>query len=56
MEAIKEGVAEPFHVVRLGRAINQVVVAPHSEAMGMDCAMATINWVSIPPVVASMQV
>ena len=47
---------EPLHVVRLDGAMNQVVVAPRSEAMRTDCAVAAINWVSIPPAVAPMAV
>ena len=47
---------EPLHVVRLDGAMNQVVVAPRREAMGTDCAVAAINWVSIPPAVAPMAV
>ena len=47
---------EPLHVVRLDGAMNHVVVAPRSEATGNECAVAAINWVSIPPVVAPMEV
>ena len=47
---------EPLHVVRLDGAMNQVVVAPRSEAMRTDCAVAAINWVSIPPAAAPMAV
>ena len=47
---------EPLHVVRLDGAMNHVVVAPRSEAMGTDCAVAAVNWVSIPPAAAPMEV
>ena len=47
---------EPLHVVRLDGAMNRVVVAPRSEARRRTCAVAAINWVSIAPVVAPMQV
>lgn len=47
---------EPLHVVRLDGAMNHVVVAPRSEAMDRDCAVAAINWVSIPPATAPMPV
>lgn len=47
---------EPLHVVRLDGAMNQVVVAPRNEAMRRDCAVAAINWVSIPPAAAPMAV
>ena len=47
---------EPLHVVRLDGAMNRVVVAPRSEAMRWDCFVAAINWVSIPPVTAPMEV
>ena len=47
---------EPLHVVRLDGAMNHVVVAPRSEAMRTDCAVAAINWVSIPPAAAPMEV
>ena len=47
---------EPLHVVRLDGAMNHVVVAPRSEAMRTDCAVAAINWVSIPPAVDPMAV
>ena len=47
---------EPLHVVRLDGAMNHVVVAPRSEAMRTDCAVTAINWVSIPPAAAPMEV
>jgi len=47
---------EPLHVVRLDGAMNRVVVAPRNEATRTDCAVAAINWVSIPPAVAPMEV
>ena len=47
---------ESLHVVRLDGAMNHVVVAPRREAMRSDCAVAAINWVSIPPPTAPMEV
>ena len=47
---------EPLHVVRLDGAMNRVVVAPRSEAMDTECAVAAINWVSVLPAVAPMEV
>ena len=47
---------EPLHVVRLDGAMNQVVVAPRSEATRRGCSVVAINWVSIPPATAPMQV
>ena len=47
---------EPLHVVRLDGAMNRVVVAPRREAMDTECAVAAVNWVSVPPAVAPMEV
>ena len=47
---------EPLHVVRLDGPMNQVVVAPRSEAVCRDCAVAAVNWVSIPPPAAPLDV
>ncbi|NBY58798.1 MAG: tRNA 2-thiouridine(34) synthase MnmA, partial [Synechococcaceae bacterium LLD_019] len=41
--------SEPLHVVRLDAAMNQVVVAPRSQAGRSGCEVAQINWVSVPP-------
>ncbi len=38
---------EPLHVVRLDAAMNQVVVAPRSEAARDHCTVGAVNWVSI---------
>ncbi|MCP9819247.1 tRNA 2-thiouridine(34) synthase MnmA [Synechococcus sp. Cruz-9H2] len=41
--------SEPLHVVRLDGAMNRVVVAPRSEAARSSCVVGAINWISIPP-------
>ncbi len=41
--------SEPLHVVRLDGALNRVVVAPRSEAACLRCEVGAINWVSIAP-------
>ncbi|MCP9846208.1 tRNA 2-thiouridine(34) synthase MnmA [Synechococcus sp. Lug-A] len=41
--------SEPLHVVRLDAAMNRVVVAPRAEAGRGGCVVGAINWVSIDP-------
>lgn len=48
--------SEPLHVVKLDGAMNQVVVAPRREAGRIACQVAAINWVSIAPPQAALQV
>ena len=47
---------EPLHVVRLDAALNRVVVAPRSEAGRAECVIGAVNWVSIPPPGAPLEV
>ncbi len=39
--------SEPLHVVRLDGVMNQVVVAPRSQATRRACTVGAVNWVSI---------
>ena len=48
--------SEPLHVVRLDGAMNQVVVAPRREAARADCVGGAVNWVSIEPPAAVLEV
>ena len=48
--------SEPLHVVRLDGALNRVVVAPRSEAARPDAVVGAVNWVSIAPPTAPLQV
>ena len=41
--------SEPLHVVRLDGAMNQVVVAPRSEAARSGAVVGAVNWLSIAP-------
>ncbi|QPN58355.1 tRNA 2-thiouridine(34) synthase MnmA [Synechococcus sp. CBW1107] len=41
--------SEPLHVVRLDGAMNRVVVAPRAEAARSGCVVGAINWISMPP-------
>ncbi|MCP9790444.1 tRNA 2-thiouridine(34) synthase MnmA [Vulcanococcus limneticus Candia 3F8] len=47
--------SEPLHVVRLDGAMNRVVVAPRSEAARSTCVVGAINWVSIEPPTAPLE-
>jgi tRNA-specific 2-thiouridylase len=47
---------EPLHVVRLDGAMNRVVVAPRREATRRACEVGAINWVSIAPPAAPVEV
>jgi len=47
--------SEPLHVVRLDGAMNRVVVAPRSEAARSACVVGAINWVSIAPPTAPLE-
>ena len=48
--------SEPLHVVRLDGAMNRVVVAPRSEAARPDAVVGAVNWVSIAPPAAALEV
>ena len=48
--------SEPLHVIRLDPAMNRVVVAPRAEAGCRSCAVGAVNWVSIDPPKAPMDV
>ena len=48
--------SEPLHVVRLDGALNRVVVAPRSEAARPDAVVGAVNWVSIAPPAAPLEV
>ncbi|MFO7629244.1 MAG: tRNA 2-thiouridine(34) synthase MnmA [Prochlorococcaceae cyanobacterium] len=48
--------SEPLHVVRLDGAMNQVVVAPRVEAARSSCVVGAVNWVSIAPPTAPLEV
>lgn len=48
--------SEPLHVVRLDGAMNRVVVAPRSEAGCRSCLVGAVNWVSIEPPAAPLEV
>ena len=41
--------SEPLHVVRLDGALNQVVVAPRSEAARSGAVVGAVNWLSMAP-------
>ncbi|MGB5133686.1 MAG: tRNA 2-thiouridine(34) synthase MnmA [Prochlorococcaceae cyanobacterium] len=41
--------SEPLHVVRLDGALNRVVVAPRREAARSVCVVGAVNWVSMAP-------
>ncbi|MFM7266934.1 MAG: tRNA methyl transferase PRC-barrel domain-containing protein, partial [Cyanobium sp.] len=41
--------SEPLHVVRLDGAMNRVVVAPRSQAARDGCLVSAVNWVSMAP-------
>lgn len=41
--------SEPLHVVHLDGPRNRVVVAPRHEAARGACIVGAVNWVSIPP-------
>jgi len=41
--------SEPLHVVRLDGAMNQVVVAPRSEAARCGALVGAVNWLSMAP-------
>ena len=47
--------SEPLHVVRLDGAMNRVVVAPRAEAARSTCVVGAINWVSIEPPTAPLE-
>jgi len=48
--------SEPLHVVRLDGAMNRVVVAPRHEAARSVCLVGAVNWVSIEPPAAPIEV
>ena len=48
--------SEPLHVVRLDGAMNQVVVAPRSEAARQQCLVGQVNWLSMAAPTAPMEV
>jgi tRNA-specific 2-thiouridylase len=48
--------SEPLHVVRLDGALNRVVVAPRQEATRGSCAVEAVNWVSMAPPEAPLEV
>jgi len=48
--------SEPLHVVRLDGAFNRVVVAPRQEATRSSCAVGAVNWVSMAPPDAPLEV
>jgi tRNA-specific 2-thiouridylase len=48
--------SEPLHVVRLDGAMNRVVVAPRAEAARADCVVGAVNWVSIAPPDAPLEI
>ncbi len=41
--------SEPLHVVRLDGALNRVVVAPRRDAARSGCVVSAVNWVSMAP-------
>lgn len=47
--------SEPLHVVRLDGAMNRVVVAPRAEAARAACVVGAVNWVSIAPPEAPLE-
>ncbi|MFM8258393.1 MAG: tRNA 2-thiouridine(34) synthase MnmA [Vulcanococcus sp.] len=48
--------SEPLHVVRLDAAMNRVVVAPRAEAACSEAVVGAVNWVSIAPPEAALDV
>lgn len=48
--------SEPLHVIRLDPAMNRVVVAPRAEAGCGSCPVGAVNWVSIDPPTAPLNV
>ena len=48
--------SEPLHVVRLDGALNRVVVAPRQEATRDSCEVRAVNWVSMAPPEAPLEV
>ncbi|MFN7229284.1 MAG: tRNA 2-thiouridine(34) synthase MnmA [Synechococcaceae cyanobacterium] len=48
--------SEPLYVVRLDGALNRVVVAPRSEAATDHALVGAVNWVSVPPPEAPLDV
>ncbi len=48
--------SEPLHVVRLDGALNRVVVAPRQEATRDSCEVGAVNWVSMAPPEAPLEV
>jgi len=48
--------SEPLHVVRLDGAMNQVVVAPRRDAARSEAVVGAVNWVSIAPPEAPIDV
>jgi tRNA-specific 2-thiouridylase len=47
---------EPLHVVALDAARNRVVVAPRAEAARSHCEVGAVNWVSVAPPGAPLEV
>ncbi|MFY8147862.1 MAG: tRNA 2-thiouridine(34) synthase MnmA [Prochlorococcaceae cyanobacterium] len=48
--------SEPLHVVRLDGAMNRVVVAPRRDAGRDSCVVGAVNWISIAPPDAPLEV
>ena len=48
--------SEPLHVVRLDGAMNQVVVAPRAQAARQSCEVGAMNWLSMAPPTAPIEV
>ncbi len=47
---------EPLHVVALDSSRHRVVVAPRSEAARSHCVVGAVNWVSVAPPEAPLEV
>jgi len=47
---------EPLHVVALDAARHRVVVAPRAEAARSHCVVGAVNWVSVAPPQAPLEV
>ena len=47
--------SEPLHVVRLDGVMNRVVVAPRAEAARDGCLVGAVNWVSMAPPQAPLE-
>jgi tRNA-specific 2-thiouridylase len=47
--------SEPLHVVRLDGAMNRVVVAPRAQAAREGCGVGAVNWVSMAPPEAPLE-